>query len=92
MTKEEGGRDRPILNDQQVMSYSATWDISSYCGFEGKEMVMPGEDVHMTLKLLKPMAVEKGQTFTLRDGASTIGTGKVRWMGLFNTSAASNTL
>jgi len=77
MTAEEGGRKRPCINGQQLMTFSKTWDCSAYIEIVGKEMGMPGEDATMNLRLQKPMVLEKGQGFTIRDSSGTIGTGKV---------------
>jgi len=60
------------------MMFSKTWDCAAsvkLCG--DKEMVMPGEDAKLELRLLKPMVLEQGQRFTLRDGSTTLGTGVV---------------
>merc|ERR550519_1712131 len=67
MTPDEGGRKKPCLADMQLMCFSKTWDCSGYIQLEGKEMAMPGEDCTMTLRLLKPMVVEEGQHFTIRE-------------------------
>merc|ERR550519_372104 len=77
MTSEEGGRKKPCTQGQQLMTFSKTWDCSAYVDIQGKEMGMPGEDATMNLRLQKPMVLEKGQTFTIRDSTGTIGTGKV---------------
>merc|ERR1712181_81637 len=77
MTPEEGGRKKPCTKDMQLVCFSKTWDCAAYVELEGKEMAMPGEDATMHLKLLKPMVLEAGQHFTIRDHGGTIGTGKV---------------
>ena len=51
--------------------------IAGSCNFSGKDMVMPGEDSQVELKLVKQMVIEPNQQFTIRAGTSTIGTGKV---------------
>ena len=76
MTPEEGGRKRPCTQDMQLMCFSKTWDCAAYVALEGKDMAMPGEDATMNLKLVKPMVLQEGQSFTVRDSAGTIGTGK----------------
>ncbi|CAM6054373.1 unnamed protein product [Sphagnum tenellum] len=79
MTKDEGGSARPISNEKNVMCFSKTWDCSTFITLEGdKDMVMPGEDCQINMKLNRPMVLEKNQIFTLRDGSGTLGTGKVR--------------
>merc|ERR1712156_802386 len=77
MTPEEGGRKKPCVADMQLMCFSKTWDCAGYVSLVGKEMALPGEDATMDIKLLKPMVLETGQTFTIRDSNGTIGTGKV---------------
>jgi len=79
MTKDEGGKAEPITNERQLIAFSKTWDTPAMLEMtdSGKELIMPGEDGSVTLKLFKPMVVEKGQTFTLRGAGGTIGTGRV---------------
>uniref|UniRef100_A0A348G617 Elongation factor Tu n=1 Tax=Odontomachus monticola TaxID=613454 RepID=A0A348G617_ODOMO len=78
LSKEEGGRKKPIANLIQMQMFSKTWDIAAQCMIIGdKKMAMPGEDCTLELKLLKPMVCEKGQRFTLRDGSLTLGTGVI---------------
>jgi len=77
MTPDEGGRKKPCTADMQLMVFSKTWDCAAFVSLQGKEMAMPGEDATMSLKLLKPMVLEEGQHFTIRDSTGTIGTGKV---------------
>jgi len=77
MTPDEGGRKRPCVADMQLMCFSKTWDCAGFVQLVGKEMALPGEDATMDIKLLKPMVLEVGQTFTIRDSNGTIGTGKV---------------
>jgi len=77
LTKDEGGRGRPFTSLFQLQLFSKTWDCAAQVYIDGKEMVMPGEDTQLSLKLFKPMAVEKGQKFTLRDGVVTVGFGVV---------------
>ena len=132
MTKEEGGREKPLTNNlqgriffetfswcffcksisfvplsslrqciliyevvtcdtaknkaskyfMQLAAYSKTWDCSTYVTIEGgKDLFMPGEDGTIVARLVKPQVLEVGQTFTLRDGKHTVGTGKVRFVG-----------
>jgi len=77
MTPEEGGRKKPCTADMQLMCFSKTWDCAGFVKLVGKEMAMPGEDATMDIRLLKPMVLEMGQSFTVRDSKGTIGTGKV---------------
>ncbi|KAM9843025.1 elongation factor Tu, mitochondrial [Aulostomus maculatus] len=78
LSKEEGGRHKPLFSGYSPVMFSLTWDISCLVKLPSdKEMVMPGEDLSLTLLLLRPMALGKGQRFTLREGNITIGTGLV---------------
>lgn len=77
LTKDEGGLAQPLAAEKQVLCFSKTWDCAAFIDLKGKEMVMPGEDCSMVLKLGKQMIVEPNQQFTIRLGTSTIGTGKV---------------
>merc|ERR1712095_122961 len=77
MTPDEGGRKKPCVADMQLMCFSKTWDCAGFIKLVGKEMALPGEDATMDIKLLKPMVLEEGQSFTVRDSKGTIGTGKV---------------
>uniref|UniRef100_A0A1B6E6U5 Elongation factor Tu n=1 Tax=Clastoptera arizonana TaxID=38151 RepID=A0A1B6E6U5_9HEMI len=77
LKKEEGGRNRPVVPFMQLQMFSRTWDCAVQINTGGKEMVMPGEDAKLVLKLLRPMVLEQGTRFTLRDGSTTIGTGVV---------------
>jgi len=77
MTPEEGGRKKPCVADMQLMCFSKTWDCAGYVKLVGKDMALPGEDATMDIRLLKPMVLEEGQSFTVRDSSGTIGTGKV---------------
>ena len=78
MTTEEGGRKKPCTTQMQIMVFSKTWDCAGYVKLVDKEMALPGEDATMDIKLLKPMVLEEGQSFTVRDSAGTIGTGENR--------------
>jgi len=77
MTAEEGGRKKPCTANMQLMCFSKTWDSSAFVDMVGKDMAMPGEDATFNLRLVKPMVLEEGQHFTIRDSSGTIGTGKV---------------
>nr|XP_002731781.1 PREDICTED: elongation factor Tu, mitochondrial-like [Saccoglossus kowalevskii] len=78
LSKEEGGRHKPLTTNYTPVMFSYTWDTSARISLpEDKEMVMPGEDIKVNMSLLKPMVTEIGQRFTLRDGKITIGTGVI---------------
>ncbi|XP_008545565.1 elongation factor Tu, mitochondrial [Microplitis demolitor] len=77
LSTEEGGRKKPIHNYMQIQMFSKTWDVSAQILIPDKSMIMPGEDSKIELKLFRPMVLEKGQRFTLRDGSITLGTGVV---------------
>nr|CAD7456697.1 unnamed protein product [Timema tahoe] len=77
LSKDEGGRTKPFMSFIQLQMFSRTWDCATQVIIPEKEMVMPGEDSKLVLKLLRPMVLEQGQRFTLRDGALTLGTGVV---------------
>jgi elongation factor Tu len=77
LKKEEGGRSKPMVSSFNTIMFSRTFDVTAQMLFRDKDLMMPGEDTHMTLKLYKPMVLEQGQRFTLRDGSTTIGTGVV---------------
>lgn len=77
LSKEEGGRPKPFTSFIQLQMFSRTWDVASQVFIPEKEMVMPGEDTKLVLKLFRPMVLEQGQRFTLRDGSLTLGTGVV---------------
>ncbi|MPC12661.1 Elongation factor Tu, mitochondrial [Portunus trituberculatus] len=75
LTKEEGGRTKPFTSYLNMQVYSKTWRASAQIIIPDKEMVMPGEDARLVIRMFKPMVLEKGQRFTLREGSVTIGTG-----------------
>ncbi|KAG8231616.1 hypothetical protein J437_LFUL010294 [Ladona fulva] len=77
LNKEEGGRAKPFMSYVQMQMFSKTWDCAAQITIPDKEMVMPGEDAKLIVKLLRPMVLEQGQRFTLRDGSLTLGTGVV---------------
>ncbi|XP_001948492.1 elongation factor Tu, mitochondrial [Acyrthosiphon pisum] len=77
LNKDEGGNGKPLVPYQQMQMYSKTWDCACQLNIVGKEMVMPGEDCSVELKLIRPMVLEKGQRFTLRVAGSTVGTGVI---------------
>jgi elongation factor Tu len=87
MTAEEGGRKKPCVANMQLMCFSKTWDCAAYVNLVGKDMAMPGEDATMDMKLLKPMVLEEGQQFTVRDSAGTIGTGQLSLHVLYHNTS-----
>uniref|UniRef100_A0A1L8DRI0 Elongation factor Tu n=1 Tax=Nyssomyia neivai TaxID=330878 RepID=A0A1L8DRI0_9DIPT len=77
LNKEEGGRQKPFTNFIQLQMFSRTWDCAAQVIIPGKDMVMPGEDAKLVMRLIRPMVMEQGQRFTIRDGSLTLGTGVV---------------
>ncbi|XP_030766999.1 elongation factor Tu, mitochondrial-like [Sitophilus oryzae] len=77
LSKDEGGRSKPFTSFIQLQMFCRTWDCAAQVIVPDKEMVMPGEDSRLILKMFKPMVLEQGQRFTLRDGSQTLGTGVV---------------
>uniref|UniRef100_U5ESU5 Elongation factor Tu n=1 Tax=Corethrella appendiculata TaxID=1370023 RepID=U5ESU5_9DIPT len=77
LNKDEGGRTKPFTSFIQLQMFSRTWDCATQVVIPDKDMVMPGEDTKLHLKLIRPMVLEQGQRFTLRDGNLTLGTGVV---------------
>lgn len=78
LTKEEGGRHTPFFNKYRPQFFFNTTDVTGEVVLtEGTEMVMPGDNVELTAKLTKPIAVEKGLKFAIREGGHTVGAGQV---------------
>ncbi|MCS6821364.1 MAG: elongation factor Tu [Microscillaceae bacterium] len=78
LTKEEGGRHTPFFNKYRPQFYMRTTDVTGEIHLpEGVEMVMPGDNVNITVKLLSAVAMEKGLRFAIREGGRTIGAGQV---------------
>ena len=78
LTKEEGGRHTPFFNGYRPQFYFRTTDVTGICELpEGVEMVMPGDNLNVTISLQKPIAMEQGQRFAIREGGRTIGAGRV---------------
>ncbi|CAM9134475.1 unnamed protein product, partial [Lampetra fluviatilis] len=78
LSKKEGGRHTPFMTNFKPVMFSLTWDMTCRVALkQGKEMVLPGEDASLLLTLRRPVVLERGQRFTLRDGNKTIGTGIV---------------
>ncbi|SYW04937.1 elongation factor Tu [Oenococcus oeni] len=78
LTKEEGGRHTPFFTNYRPQFYFHTTDVTGVVELpEGVEMVMPGDHVTFTVELMKPVAIEKGLKFTIREGGHTVGAGTV---------------
>ena len=78
LTKEEGGRHTPFFNGYRPQFYFRTTDVTGVIELEaGTEMVMPGDNVDMTIELITPIAIEKGLRFAIREGGRTVGSGVV---------------
>jgi elongation factor Tu len=76
--KDEGGRHTPFFNGYRPQFYFRTTDITGACDLpEGIEMVMPGDNVQMTVSLIAPIAMEEGLRFAIREGGRTVGAGVV---------------
>ena len=77
LTKEEGGRHKPFFNNYRPQFYFRTTDVTgSITLAEGTEMVMPGDNTAMTVELGKPIAMDEGLRFAIREGGRTVGAGK----------------
>jgi len=78
LSKNEGGRHTPFFNGYRPQFYFRTTDVTGSIGLEeGIEMVMPGDNTDMEIKLIAPIAMEEGQRFAIREGGRTIGAGSV---------------
>ena len=78
LSKEEGGRHTPFYNGYRPQFYLRTTDVTGSIGLpEGTEMVMPGDNVEMTVELITPIALETGQRFAIREGGHTVGAGAI---------------
>jgi elongation factor Tu len=78
LSKEEGGRHTPFFNKYRPQFYLRTTDVTGEVKLpEGVEMVMPGDNVSLTVDLINPVALEKGLQFAIREGGRTIGAGQV---------------
>ena len=81
LTKEEGGRHTPFFNGYRPQFYFRTTDVTGIIDLpEGTEMVMPGDNVDMDVKLITPIAIEEGLRFAIREGGRTVGAGVVSSM------------
>ena len=78
LTKEEGGRHTPFFNGYRPQFYFRTTDVTGLIDLPaGTEMVMPGDNIAMTIELITPIAMEKGLRFAIREGGRTVGSGIV---------------
>src|ERR671929_164794 len=78
LTKEEGGRHTPFFTGYRPQFYFRTTDVTGVAELpEGTEMVMPGDNVQMSIELIAPIAMEKGLRFAIREGGRTVGAGTV---------------
>jgi elongation factor Tu len=78
LSKEEGGRHTPFFTNYRPQFYFRTTDVTGTVTLpQGVEMVMPGDNVSVEIKVIAPVAMEKGQRFAIREGGRTIGAGRV---------------
>jgi elongation factor Tu len=78
LSKDEGGRHTPFFNNYRPQFYFRTTDVTGAIQLpEGTEMVMPGDNIQMTVKLIAPIAMEDGLRFAIREGGRTVGAGVV---------------
>ena len=78
LQKEEGGRHNPFYSNYRPQFYFRTTDVTGVIELpEGTEMVMPGDNVEMTVELIQPIAMEEGLRFAIREGGRTVGAGRV---------------
>lgn len=78
LKKEEGGRHTPFFNNYRPQFFFTTTDVTGIIKLpEGVEMVMPGDNITMTIELISPVAMEEGQRFAIREGGRTVGAGAI---------------
>jgi elongation factor Tu len=78
LTKEEGGRHKPFFNGYRPQFYFRTTDVTGTISLpQGVEMVMPGDNIHMSIELITPTAMEEQLRFAIREGGRTVGSGVV---------------
>jgi len=78
LTKEEGGRHTPFFKGYRPQFYFRTTDVTGVAELPGgTEMVMPGDNVALTIELITPVAMEKGLRFAIREGGRTVGAGTI---------------
>ena len=77
LSKEEGGRHTPFFSNYRPQFYFRTTDVTGVINLpEGVEMVMPGDNIEMTVELIAPIAIEEGTKFSIREGGRTVGAGQ----------------
>ncbi|HEY2053305.1 MAG TPA: EF-Tu/IF-2/RF-3 family GTPase, partial [Solirubrobacterales bacterium] len=78
LKKEEGGRHTPFFSGYRPQFYFRTTDVTGIANLpDGTEMVMPGDNVEMTIELIQPIAMDQGLRFAIREGGRTVGSGVV---------------
>jgi len=78
LSKEEGGRHTPFFSNYRPQFYFRTTDVTGSIKLpEGVEMVMPGDNIELTVELIMPIALEKTMRFAIREGGRTVGAGRV---------------
>jgi elongation factor Tu len=78
LSKDEGGRHTPFFNNYRPQFYFRTTDVTGTVTLpQGVEMVMPGDNIQMTIQVIAPVAMERGQRFAIREGGRTIGAGRI---------------
>ncbi len=78
LSKDEGGRHTPFFNNYRPQFFFRTTDVTGMCTLpEGVEMVMPGDNINLTVELITPVAMEKTMRFAIREGGRTVGAGRV---------------
>ena len=78
LSKEEGGRHKPFFKGYRPQFYFRTTDVTGQVELpSGTEMVMPGDNVEMSVSLISPVAMEEGLRFAIREGGRTVGAGVV---------------
>ncbi len=78
LSKEEGGRHTPFFNGYRPQFYFRTTDVTGIIQLpQGVEMIMPGDNINLTLELIAPIAMERTQKFAIREGGRTIGSGRI---------------
>jgi elongation factor Tu len=78
LKKEEGGRHTPFFNNYRPQFYFRTTDVTGVCNLpEGTEMIMPGDNISMTIELIQPIAMDEQLRFAIREGGRTVGSGVV---------------
>lgn len=77
LTKEEGGRHTPFFNNYRPQFYFRTTDVTGEVVLQGRDMVMPGDNARLVIKLIAPVAMDEGLRFAIREGGRTVGAGVV---------------